>query len=216
MNYYFPSCNYTADNPKESQKIKKFLASKGFKIARCCRIDNKTLNVEDKGYTVCQSCSAFITESSKGDDESIFIYLDGLDDFKWPDYHGEKMTLQDCWKARNKPEVHNTVRSILKKMNIEVVELEKNREESDYCGLFLKNPSPAIGMKLAPVFFGEKEAVATILESAEEKQAYLEAHCNQYTTEKIVGYCSSCVRGIKQAGYNGIHLMNLIVRDLEG
>lgn len=37
------------------------------------------------------------------------------------------MYLQDCWRDRNHPEIHQAVRSLLK-MNIEVLEIEKNKE----------------------------------------------------------------------------------------
>ena len=41
----------------------------------------------------------------------------------------KKMYLQDCWRDRNHPEIHQAVRSLLKKMNIEVLEIEKNKEK---------------------------------------------------------------------------------------
>lgn len=36
----------------------------------------------------------------------------------------DKMYLQDCFRDRNHPEVHQAVRSLLKKMNIEVIEMK--------------------------------------------------------------------------------------------
>ncbi len=48
---------------------------------------------------------------------------------QFPDYQGEKMTVQDRWVAFEKRYVQDAVRSLLRKMNIEIVELEKNLEK---------------------------------------------------------------------------------------
>lgn len=70
-------------------------------IAKCCKIDQRKFNEEDIGIYVCQACRGQI--ENQVNTMSLWQYLDQLDDFKFPDYHGQKMYLQDCWRDRNHP-----------------------------------------------------------------------------------------------------------------
>lgn len=131
MYIYYPSCNFAISSPQTAKKVREYLKEK-MDIAKCCKIDQRKFNEEDIGIYVCQACRGQI--ENQVNTMSLWQYLDQLDDFKFPDYHGQKMYLQDCWRDRNHPEIHQAVRSLLKKMNIEVLEIEKNKENSIYCG----------------------------------------------------------------------------------
>lgn len=54
--------------------------------------------------------------------QSMWEYLDALKDFNFPNLNGQKFYVQDCWRDRNHPEIHEAVRSLLKKMHAEVIE----------------------------------------------------------------------------------------------
>lgn len=43
-----------------------------------------------------------VLENTKASIEFLWQVIDRDPDFKFPDYHGEKMTLQDCWVAFEK------------------------------------------------------------------------------------------------------------------
>lgn len=45
-----------------------------------------------------------------------------------------RVTLQDCWRTRDRRAEQDAVRSLLEKMHISYVEAEKNREAADFCG----------------------------------------------------------------------------------
>ncbi len=47
-------------------------------------------------------------------------------EFSYPDYQGQTVTIQDCWRARNRTEEQDAVRALLGKMNFEVHELQEN------------------------------------------------------------------------------------------
>ncbi len=66
------------------------------------------------------------------------------------------MTIQDCWLAVEKRHVQDAIRSLMRKMNIQVVELPENHEKTTFCGMNLTaecNPSNA---KLAPKRYVEE------------------------------------------------------------
>ena len=130
MYIYYPSCNFAVMHRKTAKKVKEYF-EKRMPVAKCCKIDQSKLEKEDIGLYVCQACRKQIED--KVQTMSLWEYFDQLDDFSFPDYHGQKMYLQDCYRDRKHPEVHQAVRSLLKKMNIEVIEIEKNKENSIFC-----------------------------------------------------------------------------------
>ena len=66
--------------------------------------------------------------------------IDQDESFIFPDYSGLKVTIQDCWRLKERIEVQEAVRSILRKMNIEFVEIKKHHQETDFCGKTLYRP----------------------------------------------------------------------------
>lgn len=57
-------------------------------IAKCCKIDQREFKEDDIGVYVCQACREQIKD--KVQTMSLWEYLDQLDDFEFPDYHGKK------------------------------------------------------------------------------------------------------------------------------
>ena len=216
MIVYFPSCNFTKASPEASEKIKSYLKGHfGARIAGCCRPGHKTLTVGDTAVTICQSCSAICRENCSDVEElSVFELLDGDERFPWHDLSGEVLALQDCWRARNKPQLHAAVRSILVKMNAQVFELPENRERSKFCGTFRYNPMRPGNLAIAPGYFGRQMEGYLELHSAEEQQALMEVHCQSYPAGRMVCYCNSCLRGIQQGGGDGVHLMELMTSNM--
>ena len=216
MYVYFPSCNYTRASKECSDKIKEYLSKQEHvRVEGCCRPGHKKLTSEDIALTVCQTCSAIVREDSEATDMSIFEWLDQDPNFVWPDYHGERMYIQDCYKARNKANALKAIRSVMKKMNIEIIELPNNYEKADYCGTFYYNKMLPANMKFAPKTFIDDASAKIDLKTPEEQEALMKEYCKQFDLNtRVVVYCNSCLRGLKMGGANGIHLMDLVVRDL--
>lgn len=214
MFVYYPSCNFTIASKEGSKRIKEYLKEKhGMRIEGCCHIGHKSLTDQDTAVTVCQSCSAIVRENvPQANEISVFEILDSDKDFPWPDLKGERITIQDCWRANGKKALRDSVRSIMKKMNIEIVELEENYDKTEFCGVFRYNIVPERAMKVAPKYFTEKMKGTIALNTKEEQQKIMENHCKLYTTDRVVCYCNSCLRGVKQGGANGVHLMDLIMQ----
>ena len=66
------------------------------------------------------------------------------------------MTIQDCWLAVEKRHVQDAIRSLMRKMNIDVVELAENHEKTRFCGMNLVAPCNPSNAKLAPKRYVEE------------------------------------------------------------
>lgn len=213
MLFYYPSCNYTRFSPEGSKRIKEYLSKKyEIKIQGCCRPGHKELAADDTAITICQSCSIICRENvPQAKEISIWEVMDKDQEFKWPDLKGERITIQDCWRAKGKEELYKAVRSIMRKMNIEIVELEDNYDKTEFCGVFRYNEMIPANKKIAPKFFVDYMEDKLDIHNEEQQQKLMEDNCKKYTTDRVICYCNACLRGVLQGGGNGIHLMDLIM-----
>lgn len=216
MYYYFPSCKFTAANPEVSRRLKKYLSAKpDIQVTGCCRVNQEQLTEEDTAVTICLSCAAITGEVSPETREiSIWEYLLEDPEFPWPDYHGESMVIQDCWRARNLQTLQQAVRDCMERMNICLVELEENREATQFDGVWRFNPVQQGNLDIAPNYFGAVRDSGVILLPPEEQKQKMEEWCRQYTTERVVTYCNACLAGVRQGGVEGVHLMELMAERL--
>lgn len=142
MYIYYPSCNFSAASPATAKKVKAFF-EKQMPVAGCCRVDKREISPADIALYICQACRETLEDQVKT--QSMWEYLDALKDFNFPNLNGQKFYVQDCWRDRNHPEIHEAVRSLLKKMHAEVIEIEHNREKSIFCGnLYYETNDPRL------------------------------------------------------------------------
>ena len=123
MYIYYPSCNFSAASPATAKKVKAYF-EKQMPVAGCCRVDKREISPADIALYICQACRETLEDKVKT--QSMWEYLDALKDFNFPNLNGQKFYVQDCWRDRNHPEIHEAVRSLLKKMHAEVIEIEDN------------------------------------------------------------------------------------------
>ena len=201
MKYYFPSCKFTQMRPETSEKVKSYMASKGVRVVGCCRPGHKALSGwNDIAITICETCSIIIGENRPAAKViSLYEFIDSLPNFPFPDYKGERITLQDCYRAKARETEKAAVRSVLRKMNVEVVELPGTEEEINFDGR-------------APLRFAEiKKDMQS--KSPEEIDAYLKNYCQRFTTERVSCYCNSCLSGLVQGlpeGKRAVHVAELL------
>ncbi len=213
---YYPSCKYTAFSPAGSARISEIVRERyGFTVAGCCREGHFALTADDTAVTVCNTCAAICAEDSPAKGRSIWEVLDEDDTFPLPDLHGAKMALQDCWRAYDRREVQQAVRSLLQKMQVSIVELPENREHTRYCGTTLYAPLHKANGEFAPDRFIKRAPGLFVPHSKEQQEALMREHCRLIPVEPVVCYCVPCTQGIQIGGKKGIHLMDLIL-GLEG
>lgn len=211
-NLFFPGCKPKADHPDESARLAAYIQEKfGIEPQGCCRKDHPKLTPADTAIVVCNNCANIIGESGQADHiDFVWQIIDNDPDFVFPDYHGEKMTIQDCWMAADKRPVMEAIRSLLKKMNIDVVELDENFEKTTYCGMNLTAPCTESNAKLAPKRYAQDFAHMFQPLDPEARKAYFVDYCKQFTTDKVVCYCKSCRGGLMQGGKQALHILELL------
>lgn len=236
MKYYISGCVFTAKFPQLSKKIRNYISSLGdIEIIRCCFPKWKIKLYEDKmpegelceswkalphtaefstgdeTWSLCPNCSNLVEECHTGVTvHSLWELIDNDKNFKFPDYSGMKVTLQDCWRSRDRNETHDAVRSILKKMNIEFLETEKNRANTDFCGTSLYRPQVERNAKFAPKHYVENAAGKFLPHTEEEQKKIMEEYCRQYRTQTVICYCHYCLEGLLAAGKDGRHIAHLL------
>lgn len=142
--------------------------------------------------------------------KKIQDYVASSSDFSFPDYSGLLVTIQDCWRMRDRSATHDAVRSILSKMNIEYVEIPMNREKADFCGTFLYRPQVERNPKLAPKHYKEHIDGLFLPHTEEEQIRLMQEYCKQYETDMVVCYCHYCLEGLLAGGVNGKHIAELL------
>lgn len=209
---FFPGCKPSATYPEASGKLAAYIKGRfGASPIGCCRVNHEKLTPADRAIVVCNNCAAIISESSKTDNiVTVYELIDEDKDFSFPDYTGEVMTVQDCWVAVEKKQVQDAVRSLLRKMHIEVVEQEENFEKTKFCGVNTLRACSEGNAKLAPRRYLERGANILRPMPYEEQIATLKEHCNKITTDKVLCYCKFCKDGIDLGGRTGVYLLNLL------
>ena len=207
--YFFPSCKATAQFKEASKAARAYVNQKyGIAPIGCCRPNHKKLTAADTALVVCNNCAAIIEENTEATIEFLWQAIDRDPDFPFPDYHGEKMTIQDCWVAFEKRHVQDAVRSLLRKMNIEIVELEENYEKTKFCGVNLLSPCTESNAALAHKRYVEQFPHMFTPMEPEEQVKYFQKHCTQIETEEVVCYCKFCTGAINTGGKHGIHILS--------
>lgn len=236
MNYYIASCVFTTKYPALSKKILEYMASfTDIQTVRCCVPGWKEKIYEDKMpkgcmadkwhalpqsrvfsgddaiWSLCPNCMNITEEWRKLEQvHSLWEWIDADENFRFPDHTGMRVTVQDCWRMRDRSATHDAVRSLLSKMNIEYAEIPLNREKADFCGTSLYRPQVARNPELAPIHYGE-QAKGLFGEHTEEEQIQImKEYCKQYQTDTVVCYCHYCLVGLLAGGVNGIHMAELV------
>ena len=209
--YFFPSCKATAQYKRASKDARAYVKDKlDLNPIGCCRPNHTKLLAEDTAVVVCNNCALIIEENTDANIEFLWQVIDEDPDFPFPDYGGEKITVQDCWIAFDKPQAHDAVRSLMRKMNIEVVELDESREKTKFCGPNLCAPCTESNAELAHKRYVEQFPHMFTPMEHDEQVAHFQKHCEQIQTDKVACYCKFCTDGIKMGGKTGVHLLELL------
>ena len=209
---FLPSCKVKGNFKESSERLKAYLEKKEqIDTLGCCKVACSKMKKEDTLIVICNNCAAIMEESSLSSKiEFVWELIDQDADFIFPDYHGEKMAIQDCWRAYEKRNVQEAIRSKMKKMNIEIVELEENYENTKFCGADLLEPCTDVEKVFAPQRYVVEGGDMYKPLSSEEQALYLQEHCRKIEAQKVVCYCMSCLDGIKRGGKQAYHLIELL------
>lgn len=236
MRYYIASCVFTSQFPEISSRIQVTAQKRyGLKVVRCCVPKYKIRDFEermpegalrdrwaslpdsgdfkagDEVYSLCHNCNNIIEEMHPGVKvHSLWELIDADEKADLPDYEGLTVTVQDCWRSRERIDEQKSVRSLLSKMNIEYVEAPKNHKETVFCGVSLYRPQPPRNPKLAPKHYIEGAEGLFISHTPEEQEKLMKDYCRGYKTPIVVCYCHYCLEGLKLGGIEALHLAEML------
>lgn len=189
--YYNPGCALSTYKPDSEHKILAMLNEHFGPVKThniCCHHDPKL----PSGSTIinnCAGCDRRFRSLYEGIQTiSLWEILDSIKNLPLPNHTGMTVSVQDSCSYRPKPQVHTAVRSILKKMNIEVIESQYYGTSSICCG---DN-------------FYPKLSIEKVNELQKKRAA-------QMPCQDVAVYCVSCVKSMTIGGKNAHHLTDLIL-----
>lgn len=208
---FFPSCKARADYKSASEKLAAYIYEKfGVLPIGCCRVNHQALTLNDTAIVVCNNCAAIIEENTQATVKSVWEVIDEDAAFPFPDYHGENITIQDCRIGYDKRNYQDAVRSLLKKMNFTIIELEENYEKTKFCGVNLLKPCIESNARLAHKRYVEDFPDMFTPMPESEWPAYFRKHCAKIKTERVACYCKFCRDAINMGGKQGVHMLELL------
>jgi len=193
--HFNPGCALSLYKPEAEQRILEYLKSEkengDIKLHKVCchhepRVDNGSHIIN-----VCAGCDRRFRSLYDGVSTiSLWEILDKRNDFPFPDHSGKKMSVHDACPIREKPQVHQAIRSLLKKMNIEVIETEKHGTNSVCCGDDFYPSLP--------------------LEEVHEK---MKSRAESMPCDDVVVYCVSCVKSMHIGGKKAHYMIDLLFNE---
>ena len=237
--YYIASCVFTSRFPELSRKIQDYVRERfGYTVVRCCVPRYKLREFEermpegvfrdrwsslpdsgafaegDRVFSLCHNCNNIIEETHPGVRvRSLWELIDSDPGFPFPDYQGLRAYVQDCWRSRDRKDEQDAVRSLLSKMNIEVMETAENRDRTEFCGASLHRAQPARNPTLAPKQYVDGAAGKFIPQTPEEQKETMLDYCSRFGNDKVICYCHYCLEGLQMGEADASHLAQLLFAD---
>ena len=234
--YYIASCVFTSRCPALPARIQQVMAERyGLTVVRCCVPKYKLREFTDRMpvgdmrarwtalpdcaafapgdhvYSLCHNCNNIIEETRPGVAvSSVWELFAGDPAFPLPHYDGLCVTVQDCWRSRERAAEQDAVRTLLDRMRIVYRETTPNRMDTDFCGASLYRPQPPRNPALAPRHYLHGAAGKFLPHTPEEQQALMRDYCRRFTTDTVVCYCHYCLEGLLLGGQNALHLAALL------
>ncbi len=232
---YVAACVFTREHPELSVKIQNYIKERyNMDIMRCCvknynvqkQIDLIKENYKD-GWkslaqyiefapndvmvSICHNCSSIFEENEQEVERlSLWELIDSDKFFVYKDFNKEKITIQDCWRSYDNIKEQEAVRNILKKMNVEIVELEESKEKTQFCGISTLQAQPKRNADMVPIRYVANAKGKFEEHSEEEKEEAMIAHGKKITTEKVISYCHYCHIGLKKSKKEALLLAELL------
>ena len=194
--YFNPGCALSLYKPEYENTVLELLEAAygkgGIKPHKICCHYNPKLEAGANIINVCAGCDRRFSGLYEGITTiSIWEVIDGLEDkFKYPDYHGLKLSVHDACPIREKPQVHKAVRNLLRKMNIEVVEAEFYGTSSVCCGDSFYPKLPI-----------------------EEVRRKMKERAESMPCKDVCVYCVSCIKSMHIGGKTPRYLLDLLLNE---
>ncbi len=186
---YAPGCALLIYKPHLAEQIQKFFNTQTEMPAHtiCCRHE-PMLTIGTQIINTCPGCDRRFRELYEGvSTVSLWEMLADSDVFEFPNYQGSKMTIHDACPARSEERIHNAIRKLLNRMNIDIVEPPNTRSRSVCCG---------------DSFYGQLPVDAV--------KSQMKKRADEMPCEEVVVYCVSCVKAMHIGGKKPRYIVDLL------
>ena len=187
---FAPGCALMLYKPDLVEKIHKQLEVNFGKmdvLMTCCK---KKPDVPDysKIINVCPGCDKrFENDYRNISTISLWEIMNETSSFIFPDYKGKRMSIIDACPTRNKVILQDAIRSLLIKMNIEVIEPINTKTKSTCCGAGIYGDVP----------------VDMVLDAMKRRTS-------EMPEDDVVVYCVSCIKSVYNGGKRPQYLPDLL------
>lgn len=189
--FFNPGCALNLYKPASGAKILSLL-NEFFGPVKphdvCCHHDPRL----PRGATIinnCAGCDRRFRSLYEGvRTVSLWEALDSVGGLPLPDHAGLTVSVHDSCSFRPKPQVHAAVRSLLKKMNVEIREAELSGARSVCCGDNFYSHVPN-----------------------ERVVEFQKARAAQMPCGDVAVYCVSCIKSMAVGGKHPRHMVDLLL-----
>lgn len=190
---YAPGCALMTYKPHLAEKLKELVEEQYGPmdtLLSCC-FNVPELEADTCIVTPCSTCNNRYRTLYKDCTTSFFLAtLAESKTFQFPDYKGISMSIQDTCSGRTDELYLNTIRRLLERMNINVVEAEKSGKRGKCCGQVLYGKAPL-----------------------EKVETYMKARAQEMPEENVVVYCASCIQGIMLGNKKARYIIDLLFNE---
>lgn len=187
---YAPGCALMAYDPVLAERMKEVAVAMFGQmdtLLTCC-FHKPAL---EEGICIVTPCATCASRYAKlyPDCEALFLpeAMAESQNLELPDYEGLEMSIQDTCASRTMPEAQEAVRTLLRRMNIVLVEPQHSGAHARCCGQLL---------------YGKA--------SAEKMLAYMRGRAEEMPRENVAVYCASCIAAISAGGRKPRYLPDLV------
>lgn len=188
--YFNPGCALSIYKPKMESRLLEYLGKRfeGISLHKICCHHDPRVPADSLIVNVCAGCDRRFRSLYEGVSTiSLWEVIDRTEGFPYPDYEGLRLSVHDACPIREKPQVHQAVRNLLRKMHIEVVETEFSGTRSICCGddFYPSLPVEQVHQRM--------------------KQRAASMPC-----EEVCVYCVSCIKSMHIGGKKPRYLIDLL------
>ena len=191
--FFAPGCALMIYKPELAYKIHSLLNENLGNVdmlITCCQHE-PNLPENSKVINVCPGCDMRFGKNFSGVSTiSLWEVINENSFLNLPDYKGRRMSIIDACPTRDEDRVQDSIRNLLLKMNIRLVEPKNTRKESTCCG---------------DVYYGSMPT-AKVIGLMTEKAMEMPAN-------DIVVHCVSCIMAVLNGGKNPQYVADLIFNE---
>lgn len=187
---YAPGCALIIHNPELVKKSHQYLCQEfgDMPIHSLCCQREAAIAPGTEVVNTCPGCDRKYRDPARRlQNISIWELIASSTNFPFPDYQGERMSINDACPTRNEARVHEALRKLLNRMNITLVESERTGMNGTCCG------DSSYG----------KLPVTQVKEKMKQRAAEMPA-------VNVVVHCISCIKSMHIGGKQPRFMLDLL------